>query len=101
VLRAPKNGKMFKLYDPTQEHVIGAVLMQESTGKEFIMAHVSQRLLDTETRYVIIEKLCLSLYYACNKFRHYLLSIACMVVCQHDIVKYMLHRPILNGRVGT
>jgi hypothetical protein len=100
VLRVPKIGEMFKLYVAAQEHVIGAVLMQESIGKEFIMVYVSQRLLDAETRYVIIEKLCLSLYYACNKFRHYHMSSTCTVVCQHDIVKYMLHRHILNGRVG-
>jgi hypothetical protein len=43
---------------------------------------------------------CLSLYYTRNKFRHYLLSSVCMVVCQHDILEYKLHRPILNGRVG-
>jgi hypothetical protein len=80
--------------------VIGVVLTQESNGKEFIVAYVSRRLLGAEARYAIIEKLCLSLYYACNKFRHYLLSSACMVVCQHDIFKYMLHKSILSGRKG-
>jgi hypothetical protein len=83
-----------------QEHVIGAALTQENDGKEAIIAYVSQKLLDAETRYVFVEKLCLSLYYACTKFRPYILSSTCIVVSQHDIMKHMLHKPILSGRMG-
>ena len=42
-------------------------------------------------RYTFIEKLCLSLYHACIKLRHYLLSSTCIVVLQ---------KPILSGRIG-
>jgi hypothetical protein len=80
VLRAPMVGRGFKLYIATEEKVIGAALTQEGGSKEFVMAYVSQRLLDTETRYVFIEKLCLALYYACNKFWHYLLSGSCTII---------------------
>jgi hypothetical protein len=38
-------------------------------------------------------------YYACNKFQHYLLSDSCTIVCQHDVVKSMLQKPILSGRL--
>ena len=44
--------------------------------------------------------MCLSLYYACTKFRHYLLSSTCIVVCQTDVFKRMLQKPILNDRIG-
>jgi hypothetical protein len=47
-----------------------------------------------------MEKLCLSLYYACSKFRHYILSSSCIVACQYDGIKHMLLKPILIGRVG-
>jgi hypothetical protein len=100
VLRAPKIGKVFKLYIAAQDHVVGAVLTQEENAKEFPVAYISRRLLDDETRYTFIEKLCLSLYYACTKFQHYILSSACMVVCQYDVIKFMLQRPILSGRLG-
>jgi hypothetical protein len=63
LLRAPKIGKNFRLYIAAQEHVVGAMLMQDDGGKEFSVAYLSRRLLDTETRYTFIEKLCLSLYY--------------------------------------
>ena len=50
--------------------------------------------------YTFIEKLCLSLYYAYTKLRHYLLSSTCIVVCQTDVIKHMLQKPILSGRTG-
>jgi hypothetical protein len=39
------------------------------------------------------------LYYACTKLRHYLLASTCIVACQTDIIKHMLYRPILRGRL--
>jgi hypothetical protein len=100
VLKAPNIGKEFKLYISAQENVVGGALTQEDNGKEFVVAYISQRLLDAETRYGAIEKLCLSLYYACMKSRHYILSSTCTMVSQHDVIKYMLHKPILSGRMG-
>jgi hypothetical protein len=47
-----------------------------------------------------MEKLCLSLYYACSKFRHYILSSSCIVACQYDVIKHVLQKPILSGRLG-
>jgi hypothetical protein len=100
VLRASQAGNGFRLYIAAKERVIGVVLVQEEGNKEFIVAFVSQRLLDAEMRYVFIEKLCLSLYYACSKFRHYILASHCTVVCQHDVIRYMLHKAIFCGRSG-
>jgi ribonuclease HI len=100
VVRAPKAGKPFRLYVASEDKVIGAVLTQEEDGKEYIITYLSRRLLDAETRYVFIEILCLCLYYACTKLRHYLLYSTCIVTCQADVIKHMLQRPILSGRIG-
>jgi hypothetical protein len=100
VLRAPKAGNPFKMYIDMQERVILAVLLQEEDGKEFLVAYVSRCLLDAKTWYVFVEKLCLSLYYACSKFRHYILSSSCIVACQYDVIKHILLKPILSGRIG-
>jgi hypothetical protein len=100
VLRAPKAGNPFKMYIAAQEWVSGVVLLQEEDGKEFSAAYVSRCLHDAETRYVFVEKLCLSLYYACSKFRHYILSTSCIVACQYDVIKHMLLKSILSGRIG-
>jgi hypothetical protein len=100
VLRAPKSGEPFWLYIAVQEDVIGVVLTQEFKAKGHVITYVSRRLLDAKTRYSFIWKLCFSLYYACTKLRLYLLASTCIVACQTNVIKPMLHRPILRGRLG-
>jgi hypothetical protein len=86
VLQAPRDNGGFKLYIATQEKVIGTVLTQDDNGQEFAVAYISRWLIDAETRYTFMEKLCLSLYYTCTKFCHYLLAGSCIVVSQHDVI---------------
>jgi ribonuclease HI len=38
--------------------------------------------------------------FACTKLRHYLLYSTCIVACQTDVIKHMLHQTILSGRLG-
>nr|ABA97752.2 retrotransposon protein, putative, unclassified [Oryza sativa Japonica Group] len=75
VVRAPKAGKPFRLYIASEDKVIGAVLTQEEDGKEYIITYFSRRLLDAETS-------------------------TCIVACQANVIKHMLQRPILSGRIG-
>ena len=89
VLKAPKRGIPFRLYVAAEDKVIGAILTQETEGNKYVITYVGRRLIDAETRYTFIEKLCLSLYYVCTKLRHYLLSSTCIVTCQADVIKHM------------
>jgi hypothetical protein len=100
VLVPPQHGKAFRLYLSTDDTVIGSTLIQEFEGKEYVICYLSRRLVDAETRYSAIEKLCLCLYFSCIKLRHYLLSGECTVICKDDVVKYMLSMLILSGRIG-
>ena len=100
VLVPPQHGKPFRLYLSTDDTVIGSALIQGFEGKEHVIYYLSRRLVDAETRYLAIEKLCLCLYFSCIKLRHYLLSAKCTVVCKDEVVKYMLLMPILSGRIG-
>jgi hypothetical protein len=52
-------GIPFRLYIVAEDAVIGAVLMQVTEGKEHIITYLSRHLIDAETRYSFIEKLCL------------------------------------------
>jgi hypothetical protein len=90
VLKAPQAGVPFQLYIAAEDKVIGAVLTQETEGKEHVVTYLIRRLVDAETRYTFIEKLCLC----------YLLSSHCTVFGQADVIKYMLHNPIMSGRIG-
>jgi hypothetical protein len=100
VMMPPQDNKPFKLYLSANERAIGSALMQEFEGKERVMYFMSRRLLDVETRYSAVERLCLCLYFSCTKLRPYLLTAECTVVCKDDVVKYMLSLPILKGRIG-
>nr|CAE04537.2 OSJNBa0040D17.5 [Oryza sativa Japonica Group] len=94
------NGITFRLYLSAGEKSIGSVLIQELEGKERVVFYLSRRLLDAETRYSPVEKLCLCLCFSCTRLRHYLLSNECTVICKADVVKYILSAPILKGRIG-
>jgi hypothetical protein len=100
VLMPPQDKKPFKLYLSANEQDIGSALAQEFEGKERVAYFVSRRLLDAETRYSTVERLCLCLCFSCTKLRPYLLTVECTVVCKDDVVKYMLSLPILKGRIG-
>jgi hypothetical protein len=67
MLKAPQVGVPFRLYIAAEDKVIGAVLTQETGGKEHVVTYLSRRLVDAETRYTFIKKLWLCLFYACTK----------------------------------
>jgi ribonuclease HI len=100
VLVPPQLNKPFKLYVAANTQTIGSALIQEFEGKERVVAYLSRKLLNPETRYSAAEKLCLCVYYSCTKFRHYLLNVECIVYSKFDVVKHMLSMPTLNGRIG-
>jgi hypothetical protein len=93
VLVPPQLNKPFKLY-------VGIGRIQEFEGKERVVAYLSRKLLDPETIYSAVERLCLCVYYSCTKFQHYLLNVECVVYSKFDVIKHMLSTPILNGRIG-
>ena len=57
-------------------------------------------MLDAETRYSEIEKLCLCLFFTCTKLHHILLSVETIVICKSDVIKHMLSAPVLKGQLG-
>jgi len=61
VLVPPQHEKPFRLYLSTDDTAISSALIQEFKGKERVIYYLSKRLVDAETRYSGIEKLCLCL----------------------------------------
>jgi hypothetical protein len=66
-MKAPMAEIPFWLYIIAEDVVIGAILMQVTESKEHIITYLSRLLIDVETRYSFIEKLCLFLFYAYSK----------------------------------
>jgi hypothetical protein len=58
VMVPPQLNKLFKFYVAADTQTIGSSLIQEFEGKERVVAYLSRKLLDPETRYSAAEKLC-------------------------------------------
>jgi hypothetical protein len=97
VLVPPQQNKPFYIYLSVGDTSITSVVVQVYDGKEKVAFYLSRRMLDTETRYHEIEKLCLCLFFTCTKLRHILLSAEIIVICKSDVIKHMLTAPVLKG----
>ena len=51
VLKAPRRSVPFKLYIAAEDKIVGAVLTQETKGKEHVVTCINRRLIDAETWY--------------------------------------------------
>ena len=61
ILSAPVKDEPLFLYLVVFEVIVSAILFKEEQGKQEPIFNVSRMLLDTETRYSIMEKLVLAL----------------------------------------
>jgi hypothetical protein len=78
---------------------IASVVVQVYDGKENVVFYLSRRMLDMETRYHEIEKLCLCLFFTCTELQHILLFAKIIVIYKSDVIKHMLSAPVLKGRL--
>jgi hypothetical protein len=100
VLVPPQQDRPFYIYLLVGDTSIASIVVQVYDGKEKIMFYLNRRMLDTETRYPEIKKLCLCLFFTCTKLRHIMLSAEVIIICKLDVIKHMLSAPMLKGRLG-
>ncbi|KAL0540350.1 hypothetical protein IC582_024587 [Cucumis melo] len=73
VFGAPIPDKPLILYIVAQERSLGAMLAQEKEkGKERALYYLSRTLVGVEVNYSPFEKMCLALFFAIDKLRHYM-----------------------------
>jgi hypothetical protein len=99
VLVPPQQDRLFYIYLSVGDTSIASVVIQVYDGKEKVVFYLSRRMLDMETRYHEIEKLCLYLFFTYTKLRHILLPAEIIVICKSDVIKHMLSAPVLKGRL--
>nr|XP_028949393.1 uncharacterized protein LOC114821445 [Malus domestica] len=101
VLVPPQRGKPLKLYISASERSIGSLLAQNNEGgKEQAIYYLIRILTKVETRYSPVERLCLALYFTASKLRHYMLPCHVHIIAKTNVIKYMLSKPMLTGRIG-
>jgi hypothetical protein len=89
----------FYIYLSVGDTSITSIVVQVYDSKEKVVFYLSKRMLDTETRYPEIKKLCLCLFFTCTKLCHILLSAKVNVICKSNIIKHLLSAPVLKGRL--
>ncbi|CAN6558362.1 unnamed protein product [Malus baccata var. baccata] len=100
VLVPSQRGKPLKLYISASEKSIGSLLAQNNEGrKDQLVYYLSRIPTEVETRYSRLERLCLSLYFTASKLRHYMLPCHVHIIAKTDVIKYMLSKPMLMGRI--
>lgn len=98
VLSPLVRNRCMRLYIFASDLTIGSMLAQEDdTGVVIAIYYLNRVLNDTKTRYSLIEKMCLCLYFSCMKLKHYIKPIDVYVSSHFDIIKHMLSKPILHS----
>jgi hypothetical protein len=100
MLVPPQQDASFYIYLSVGDTSIASVVVPVYDGKEKVVFYLSRRMLDMETRYHEIEKLCLYMFFTCTKLWHILLSAEIIVISKSDVIKHMLMAPVLKGQLG-
>jgi hypothetical protein len=98
---APVPGRPLRLYLASNNEAIGGLVAQEDeNGTEKPIYYVSRALRDAETRYSGAEWACLALIYASQRLRHYFLAHKIQLMTKSHLIRSLLHRLILSGRLA-
>ncbi|KAL0308862.1 UNVERIFIED_CONTAM: Retrovirus-related Pol polyprotein from transposon opus [Sesamum radiatum] len=91
-------GKTLILYIVAQEWSIGALMAQKNEeGKEKALYYLSRTLSENEFKYSPVEKVCLALFYAIKRLRHYFEVYSIRLISRANSVKFVISSPILSG----
>ena len=101
VLAPPIPSRPLLLYLSVLDVVaLGCMLAQlDDSSKERAIYYLSKRMLDYETRYIMIERYCLALVWATRRLRHYMIEYSVHLLSYLDPLRYLFNRPALVGRL--
>jgi hypothetical protein len=79
---------------------LGVVLAQPGAiDIDHPLAFSSRKLSTAEIDYTTIEREGLAMVYALQKFRYYLLGGHFKMFTSHSVLKYLVNKPVLGGRI--
>ncbi|XP_022891750.1 uncharacterized protein LOC111406590 [Olea europaea var. sylvestris] len=97
VLAKPKPSDTLFLYLVVSRNTVSGVLVKEKGKVQQPIYYVSKVLLDTETRYNLVEQLALALIVTARKLRQYFQSHP-IIVLTNQPLKHILQKPDVSGR---
>lgn len=72
ILALPNHCLLFYLRTDACDNGLGAVILQDHSGTKMPVAYAIRKLLDSEQRYSTIEKECLAMVWAVEKFKNFI-----------------------------
>jgi len=85
----PDFEKEFVLQTDACSDGIGAILLQEEEGLKHPMAFASRKLLQRESQYSTIEKKCVPIVWAIQKFQNFLYGKSFLLETDHQPLEYL------------
>ena len=80
--------------------VIGAILTQPGDdGMDYPIVYSSIKLNKAECNYSMTEREALGMVFALQKYRHYLLDYPFIFYTDHQVLKYLVNKPLHHGRI--
>ena len=96
----PTPGHPLLLYLSISNVALGCMLAQlDDSCNERAIYYLSKRMLDYETRYVMIECYCLALVWTTRRLRHYMTEYSVHLISHLNPLGYLFDRPALVGRL--
>ena len=93
-------GRPLLLYLSVSNIALGCMLAQfGDSGRERAIYYLSKRMLEYETRYIMIEHFFLALVWATRRLRHYMTEYSMQLVSRLDPSRYLFDRPLLTSRL--
>ena len=99
ILCLPDMSKLFYLRTDASDTGVGAVLLQDVNNCRMPIAYASRKLLDREVNYATIEKECLAIVWAVEKFRVYLYGKEFVLQTDQKPLSYLFTMRNSNGRL--
>lgn len=101
ILRLLDWDRPFHIHVDASLMVIGCVLTQPSDNNvDLPIYFASRKLTPAEQNYSMIEQEDLGMVYALQKFKHYLLANPFSFYVDHQVLKCLINKPILQGRIN-
>ena len=98
MLMAPDFGEDLFMYLSVSNHAVSAMLLRDR-GIQQPVYYISKTLVDTETRYLPLEKLVLALVHATRKLSHYFQAYTVFVLTKYPL-QSLLKRSDFTGRIA-
>ncbi|MCG7875094.1 MAG: RNase H-like domain-containing protein [Candidatus Thiodiazotropha endolucinida] len=99
ILKLPDFTATFILQTDASEAGLGAVLLQEENGFKLPISYASRKLKQSEKSYSVIEKECLAVVWAIQKFSRYLYGKEFILETDHQPLVHLNRKAVANARL--